>query len=312
MVSATLTCGFFRNSPFFSASAIASAASEVVRPSTFTLADQRHGIVPSSVTRASVVISGCWNTVTCTVSPTPELVGCFALRLPTAGTASALNRNAINMRIIVTSFTGLVQGYLLNWATYSIRAPSRSFFTSAAAISRRLRPARNCSMSAWACSARAERPRLGSAGSPTPRAGVGKTAVSPAFMRASFGRKASGSSSAGCVCVVRLKRAPRARERAATIWSQCRRLARWSTGRRGHDELAHAVDAPLGEERRVLVVEGAHFVAARLAAPALSACALDVGLREHLAARVVDRLGDRRVLVEARPRAPSARGARGR
>src|SRR3954462_732141 len=87
VVSATATCGAFRNWPSFSALAIVSAASRVDWPVIFTAPRSCLVRAPASLMRASVVRSGCWNTVTCTVSPGPRL---SAAARASPGAASAM------------------------------------------------------------------------------------------------------------------------------------------------------------------------------------------------------------------------------
>ena len=94
--SATLTCGSLRNLPFFSASAICLPASAVDLPAIFCSPISGTDTVPFSEMRASVVMSGCWNTVTRTASPTPSLSLC-------AHAAPAANSTANRMALIITS-----------------------------------------------------------------------------------------------------------------------------------------------------------------------------------------------------------------
>src|SRR5436190_2430453 len=97
VVSATLTCGLFRYLPCFSASAICTAAALVVSPATLTLPTSGIRIEPFSSTRVSSVRSGCWNTVTFSASPTPSFsTGCTALSARGCTAVSACGCTALS------------------------------------------------------------------------------------------------------------------------------------------------------------------------------------------------------------------------
>src|SRR6476661_1145120 len=335
VVSATLTCGLLRYLPCFNASAICAAAALVVSPATLMVPTSGIRIEPFSSTRVSSVRSGCWNTVTCTASPTPSFsTGCtafsarcgtaFSARCGTAfsaccgaafsaccGTAftpccaqpASIHSNSPNRTYLISPRSGFVSRspfdvcYVLDARAVAQLAHFRGGKLHTLARRQELFDQRRSLLLGKRRRLRLEQLHHRN----TRRRGEYRDV---AFLHARELRQLRERH-----LLRRLRQAHGGEARVARLQpgrdpvevGGARRLRAQhldELGGRRHRQLAQPVDAPLGEQRRVLGVEGAHLFGR--AARQRRRGAVEVGLRQQAPARVVDLLRHLGIVVEAR------------
>src|SRR5688572_11333615 len=302
VVRATFTCGLFRKLPRLSASAICPAAAAVVSPATFTGPTSGIEMLPLSAIRVSSVRSGCWNTVTRTASPTPSLSPACASARPLIVHSSIHSTSPITACLISPRLS-----FVSRSSPFDV-----SYVLDARTVAQ---PAHLCGGELHALLGRQElldharrlllgKRRLGRVHelhyrSPERRAEHRDVAffhardVRQLRQRQLLGRLREIEGAEAHVAL------PQPRRDIVEVGSARRLHAQHvdELRRRRDRELAQPVDAPLGEQRRVAGIEGAHLFGR--AAGCRCPGALEVGLREELAPRLVDRLRHLRVAVEA-------------
>ena len=209
--------------------------------------------------RASVVRSGCWRTVTRIASPTPSFSACAQ--------ALAGERQKEDAAEVAAAIR-FIMSVRLSRIRPSIRSslPRAAASLPAAAASRRRRAARNCSISGAACASLSGASSACSSWITEAPSGVANTAISPGLHgRAGAAGTTAAAAQPAAHRVHAANFALRTRSQAAEL-VQIARLAASARStstisRRRYRQLAQAVDAPLGEQRRVFRIEGAHLIA---------------------------------------------------